>query len=164
MHGNPELRSDCVTMILSAIFLLWKRTPTMLSFIVRMVRTILTILKWRKIIMVEFDKKAAFAEETKTALIAALKESEEFVAFVEHVEEIVIAHLQDKSNWWQKLLVIGTEVAQNLQPELIAAVTGIAGIPAEWKAAPKDAWIEFAVEFLVSEGKIISAVWKKPTV
>jgi hypothetical protein len=163
--SNVTKYSDFALAVFGGILLVWKRTSRMLSVIVRVVRTISTVLKWRKI-MVEFDKKSAFAPEVKAALVSALKESQEFIVFIEHVEEIVVVHLTDKcgDSWLKELMQIATEVAMNLREEMMAAFAGVAGIPAEWKAAPKGAWVEFAIQFLMAEGKILSAIWKKPTV
>lgn len=96
-------------------------------------------------------------------LIEALKESEEWKAFLLHVEEIVINEIKEHKGeaWWKVLFEIVMQSASKLSMEAIEAVNGSASIPEEWKNAGKDKWIEFAVDFLIQEGKILGSIFAK---
>jgi hypothetical protein len=102
-------------------------------------------------------------ESTKAQLIEVLKETEEWKVFIEHVETIVIEEIKSHKGeaWWKVLIEIVMNAATKCSGEMLEAVKGSANIPAEWKVAGSGAWVEFAVEVLISQGKIISGVFAK---
>lgn len=99
--------------------------------------------------------------EAEKTLAEELKETQEWVTFLTHVEEITIKVFTDvdKKAWYLELVEVVTKVISECSQELMDAVSGSSTIPAEWKAASATQWVTFALKSLVLEGKIIAGIW-----
>ena len=100
----------------------------------------------------------------KLEIVAKLKETQEWVNLTAHVEEIVIKHVTDKCGdvWYVEAAQIATEIVASCSQEVMDAFTGSTSIPAEWKLASPGDIVQFVLENLVLEGRIIAGIWIKP--
>jgi hypothetical protein len=154
--------------LISLFWWLVKWIPMVSGTIKILVEYASAIGRWafgRKRTKENFMENLSVAE--KASLVAALKETQEWVNFIAHVEKIVITHLTDKcgDKWYMEAGQIVADIVAQCSQEVVDAFTGSANIPAEWKASTTADKIQFAIEILIQQGVLISGIFlPKPSV
>jgi hypothetical protein len=96
-------------------------------------------------------------------VLAALQETEDWVTVLEKCETIIAENLKTKDIWYVELINIGADLLANCTGDIMKAVEGSTGIPAEWKLSTMEVKISFVLKVLVKQGKFIASIWLKPT-